>query len=134
MQVYLAPEYPDKSLVMSQVPGLATASRQESAAQMYWHAFVIPVTPLAPQTPFMHSAMDLFPVISKLCYRVCHRFRLTKRDDYFCVDFESSSIFGGCWGSIENKLEPKTEPPSGNLACPNLRNDPYIFKHKSGQK
>jgi hypothetical protein len=34
--------------------------------------------------------------------------------------FESSSIFGGSWGSIENWLEPQTEPPSGNLACPNL--------------
>jgi len=34
--------------------------------------------------------------------------------------FESSSIFGGSWGSIENWLKPKIEPPSGNLACPNL--------------
>jgi len=34
--------------------------------------------------------------------------------------FESSSIFGGSWGSIENWLEPKIKPPSGNLACPNL--------------
>jgi len=33
--------------------------------------------------------------------------------------FESSSIFGGSWDSIENWLESKTEPPSGNLACPN---------------
>jgi len=31
--------------------------------------------------------------------------------------FESSSIFGGSWESIENWLEPKTKPPSGNLAC-----------------
>jgi hypothetical protein len=30
--------------------------------------------------------------------------------------FESSSNFGGNWGSIENWLEPKIEPPSGNLA------------------
>jgi hypothetical protein len=34
--------------------------------------------------------------------------------------FELSSIFGGSWGSNENWLEPKTEPPLGNLACPNL--------------
>jgi len=34
--------------------------------------------------------------------------------------FESSITFGGSWGSIENWLEPKTEPPSGNLPCPNL--------------
>jgi len=34
--------------------------------------------------------------------------------------FESSSIFGGSWGSFENWLEPKIEPPSGDLACPNL--------------
>jgi len=36
--------------------------------------------------------------------------------------FELSSIFGCSWGKgggIENWLEPKTEPPSGNLACPN---------------
>jgi len=34
--------------------------------------------------------------------------------------FESSSTFGGSWGSIGNWLEPKTKPPSGNLTCPNL--------------
>jgi len=28
------------------------------------------------------------------------------------ITFESSSIFGGSWGSIENWLEPKIEPPS----------------------
>jgi len=33
--------------------------------------------------------------------------------------FESSSIFGGNWGSIVNWFEPKTKPPSENLACPN---------------
>ncbi len=31
--------------------------------------------------------------------------------------FESCSIFGSSWGSIENWLEPKTKPPWGNLAC-----------------
>jgi len=34
--------------------------------------------------------------------------------------FQSSSIFGGSYGSIEKWLEPKTKPPSRNLACPNL--------------
>jgi len=34
--------------------------------------------------------------------------------------FQSSSIFEGSWGSIENWLEPETKPPSENLACPNL--------------
>jgi len=34
--------------------------------------------------------------------------------------FELSSIFGGCWGSIENWLEPKIKPSMGNLACPKL--------------
>jgi hypothetical protein len=34
--------------------------------------------------------------------------------------FESSSIFGGSRGSIEKWLKPKIEPPSGNLACPNM--------------
>jgi len=33
--------------------------------------------------------------------------------------FELSVIFGGSWGSIENWLEPKIEPSSGNLARPN---------------
>jgi hypothetical protein len=33
--------------------------------------------------------------------------------------FESSIIFGGSCGSIENWIKPKTEPPLGNLACPN---------------
>ncbi len=33
--------------------------------------------------------------------------------------FDLSSIFGGSWGSIVNWLEPKIEPPSENLACPN---------------
>jgi len=33
--------------------------------------------------------------------------------------FESGIIFGGSWGSIENWLEPKSEPPSGNLSCQN---------------
>jgi len=32
--------------------------------------------------------------------------------------FESSIIFGGSLGSIENSLKPKTKPPSGNLAFP----------------
>jgi hypothetical protein len=36
--------------------------------------------------------------------------------------FKPSIIFRGSRGSIENLLEPKTEPPSGNLACPNPRN------------
>ncbi len=36
--------------------------------------------------------------------------------------YDSSSIFGGSWGSTEDWLEPKTEPQSGNLACPNLWN------------
>jgi len=36
------------------------------------------------------------------------------------ITFELSSIFGGSWGSIENWLEPKIEPPLGNLVSPNL--------------
>jgi hypothetical protein len=42
-----------------------------------------------------------------------------KQDDYFNSDFEYSSIFGGSLGSIENWLELKTTPPSGNLVSPN---------------
>ncbi len=42
--------------------------------------------------------------------------------------FELSSIFGGSWNSIGNWLEPKIEPPSGNLACPNLWNDLHYNK------
>jgi hypothetical protein len=33
--------------------------------------------------------------------------------------FEWNSVLVGSYGSIENWLKPKTEPPSGNLACPN---------------
>jgi len=43
----------------------------------------------------------------------------------FLTTFESSSIFGGIWGSIENWLKPKIEPPYGNLACTNLRSVPW---------
>ncbi len=39
--------------------------------------------------------------------------------------FELSSIFGGNRDSIENCLEPKIEPPSENIACPNLWNVLY---------
>jgi len=35
--------------------------------------------------------------------------------DHFCI----KHYFGGRWGSIENWLEPKTKPTSGNLAFPN---------------
>ncbi len=55
-------------------------------------------------------------------YRVCHRFRLTRRDDCFgpiFTTFESNRIFGGSWGSVDNWLELKTEPRQGNLACRN---------------
>jgi hypothetical protein len=34
--------------------------------------------------------------------------------------FELSIIFRGSWSSIENWLKPKSEQPSGYLACPNL--------------
>jgi hypothetical protein len=47
-------------------------------------------------------------------YRVCNRFRLTKREDYFWVNFDHFWIVQCFWrqggGSIENLLEPKTEP------------------------
>jgi len=33
--------------------------------------------------------------------------------------FEASMIFWCSWGSVENWLEPKAEPPSENLARPN---------------
>jgi len=36
------------------------------------------------------------------------------------ITFKLSIILRGSWGSIENCPEPKTEPPSGNLACQNL--------------
>jgi hypothetical protein len=40
----------------------------------------------------------------------------------FLTTFKLSIIYRGSWGpgSIENWLEPNTESPSGNLACPNL--------------
>jgi len=50
---------------------------------------------------------------------------LDKQSDLLIVQsiltsFKQSIIFGGSWGSTENWLEPKTEPPSVNLACLNL--------------
>jgi len=36
------------------------------------------------------------------------------------TSFKLSILFAGSWGSAENWLQPKAEPPSGNLACPNL--------------
>jgi len=57
-----------------------------------------------------------------LHYRVCHLFILTKRDDYFrsiLTTFKSNVVFRGTWDSSVNWLEPKIEPLSGNLACPN---------------
>jgi len=48
---------------------------------------------------------------------------------YFWVNFEpywSEHYFWCSWGSIEIWLEPKAEPPSGNLACPNPWNSLYV--------
>jgi len=39
---------------------------------------------------------------------------------FILTTLESSNIFGGSWGSIENLLKPKTETSSGNFASPNL--------------
>jgi len=36
------------------------------------------------------------------------------------TSFKPSTIVGGSWGSTENRLQPETKPPLGNLACPNL--------------
>jgi hypothetical protein len=36
------------------------------------------------------------------------------------TSFKLSIIFGGRLGTTENWLVPKTEPPSGNFARPNL--------------
>jgi len=33
--------------------------------------------------------------------------------------FVLSVVFSGRWGSSVNWLEPKIEPPSANIACPN---------------
>jgi len=43
--------------------------------------------------------------MSRINYRVCHEFKLTKRDDYFWVVFDhswSKHHFWGNWGSIKN--------------------------------
>jgi len=34
--------------------------------------------------------------------------------------FKSIVVFRGSWGNGENWLEPKIEPPSANVASPNL--------------
>ena len=59
---------------------------------------------------------------------MCHGFRLTKRDDYFPVNFDHFWIkhhFWGSWGSTKNWLEPKIGPPLANLVCQNLWHAPY---------
>jgi len=43
----------------------------------------------------------------------------------FLTTFKPSIVFRGNWGSNENWLKPKTWPPLGNLACPNLWNALY---------
>jgi len=40
--------------------------------------------------------------------------------------FEASITFWCSWGSIENWLEPKAEPPSRNLVCTNPWNTLYV--------
>jgi len=58
-------------------------------------------------------------------YRVCHGFRLTLWVAYFWVNFDpfwSKHLFLMQLGSVENWLQSKAEPPSGNLTCPNLWN------------
>jgi len=47
------------------------------------------------------------------------RIEINKARWSISTTFELKSIFGGNWGSIENWLEPKIEPPLGNLAFPN---------------
>jgi len=68
-------------------------------------------------------------VINLVLYRVCHGFRLTTRIAYFWVNFDpfwSEHHFWCSWGSIENWLESKIEPPSGNLAYPNHWNALHV--------
>jgi len=46
----------------------------------------------------------------------------------FLVIIEKIRLSNGCnWGSIENWLESQTEPPLGNLACPNPSNALYNY-------
>jgi len=47
---------------------------------------------------------DLLKLFSASLYKMCHGFRLMKQDNFFwsiLTTFESSIIFGGTWGSIE---------------------------------
>jgi len=44
--------------------------------------------------------------------------------------FKSSIIFEGSWGSIENWLEPKTEPPSGTVTFVVLQKFKFILGFK----
>jgi len=66
-------------------------------------------------------------------YRVCHGFRLKKRDDYFSVNFDHFMIEQNFWrqkGQYWRLAQPKTEPRLGNLACPNNSlNTPYLTSH-----
>ncbi len=53
-------------------------------------------------------------------YRVCHGFILKRLIlSWIWPLINQALFFWGSWGKIENWLEPKIEPLSGNLACPN---------------
>jgi len=45
--------------------------------------------------------------------------------EFILTLFKSSTVFRGSRGSCVNWIEPKIEPPSANLACPNLWNALY---------
>ncbi len=45
--------------------------------------------------------------------------------------FALSINFGGSWGSIENWLKPKTNPPSGILACHSVCGHRFESRHLS---
>ena len=55
-----------------------------------------------------------FQSITSLFYRVSHKFRLTKQEDYFRVNFNH---FRGSWGSIGNWLELETKPCTIKSKC-----------------
>jgi len=63
-----------------------------------------------------------------IIYRVCHWFRFLLADflGRFWPLLNLALFLEDSWDSMENWLEPKTKPPSGNLACPNTWNALYL--------
>ena len=70
-------------------------------------------TPKAKKCLFVSPTFAL-TFLLQVTVSLCHRFRLTKRDDYFLVNFDTllkQVVFFETAGTAQNWLESKTKPP-----------------------